>query len=155
MAATRAFVGFRVQIGDTVQGDTSGCATSPVDFKTKVWLWPGQARQGQAFGFAQPHGSPCTWMQGCQRFHLSHIYSNLVQSNLVGDGLADGLRGALVIAAAVVVAVVPSGIVNRLGAGEHELRRPVGLHGGGSGGFAICTAFLSRAGGLVSKSNVA
>ena len=31
-----------------VQGDTSGCAKPPVDFKTKVPLWPGQASPCQA-----------------------------------------------------------------------------------------------------------
>ena len=49
-----------------------------------------------------------------------------VNSNLVGDCLADGVGGALVVAA-VVVPVVLGGVVDSLGAGEHELRRPVGL----------------------------
>ena len=31
-----------------LQGDTSGCAKPPVDFKTKVPLLPGQARAGKA-----------------------------------------------------------------------------------------------------------
>ena len=31
-----------------VQGDHSACAKPPVDFKTKVTLWPGQARADQA-----------------------------------------------------------------------------------------------------------
>ena len=31
-----------------VHGDTSGCDEPPVDFKTKVPLWPGQTRTGQA-----------------------------------------------------------------------------------------------------------
>ena len=31
-----------------VQGDHSACAKPPVDFKTKVPLWPGQARADQA-----------------------------------------------------------------------------------------------------------
>ena len=30
------------------QGDHSACAKPPVDFKTKVPLWPGQARAAQA-----------------------------------------------------------------------------------------------------------
>ena len=49
-----------------------------------------------------------------------------MNSNLVGDCLADGVGGALVVAA-VVVPVVLGGVVDSLGAGEHELRRPVGL----------------------------
>ena len=32
----------------TVQGDTAGSSKPPIDFKTKVLLWPGQARLGQA-----------------------------------------------------------------------------------------------------------
>ena len=50
-----------------VQGDHSACAKPPVDFKTKVPLWPGQARPSQsrtfvlksAGGFAQAEWSPC------------------------------------------------------------------------------------------------
>ena len=50
-----------------IQGDTSGCAKPPIDFKTKVQLWPGQARIGQSGtfdlkssgGFAQAEWSPC------------------------------------------------------------------------------------------------
>ena len=26
---------------ESIQGDTSGCAKPPVDFKTKVLFWPG------------------------------------------------------------------------------------------------------------------
>ena len=33
---------------DKIQDDTSGCGKPPVDIKTKVWFWPGQARPGQA-----------------------------------------------------------------------------------------------------------
>ena len=51
-----------------IQGDTSGCAKPPIDFKTKFPLWPGQARPGQngffvlmsTGGFAQRDGSPCS-----------------------------------------------------------------------------------------------
>ena len=32
----------------SIQGDHSACAKPPVDFKTKVPLWPGQARADQA-----------------------------------------------------------------------------------------------------------
>ena len=69
--------------------------------------------------------------------HSSQTSGN--PANLIGDGLADGLGGALVVAA-VVEAVVPGGVVDGLGAGEHELRRPVGLDG------AVCTACSSRVG---------
>ena len=31
-----------------IQGDPSGSSKLPVDFETKVPLWPGQARPGQA-----------------------------------------------------------------------------------------------------------
>ena len=31
-----------------LQGDHSTCSKPPVDFKTKVLFWPGQARTGQA-----------------------------------------------------------------------------------------------------------
>ena len=37
-----------VKRGKYNQGDHSTCAKPPVDFKTKVPLWPGQARAGQA-----------------------------------------------------------------------------------------------------------
>ena len=52
-----------------LQGDNSTCAKPPVDFKSKVPLWPGQARAGQAKtelyflkstgGLAQVELSPC------------------------------------------------------------------------------------------------
>ena len=37
----------RFSVG-SVQGDLSACGESPVDFKTKVPFWPGQARPSQA-----------------------------------------------------------------------------------------------------------
>ena len=36
------------KLNSDVQGDTSGCAKPPVDFKTKATLWPDQSRPGQA-----------------------------------------------------------------------------------------------------------
>ena len=78
---------------------------------------------------------------------LSNVWQPLRISDLVGDGLADGLGGALVVAAAVVVAVVPGRVVDGLGAGEHELRRPVGLREWG-GDSPFVQRFASRAGGL-------
>ena len=61
-----------------IQGDTSRCAKPPVDFETKVPLWPGKARPGQnrtsvlesTGGFAQRDLSPCTfvlWRQTVKR----------------------------------------------------------------------------------------
>ena len=37
-----------VKIHQALQGDNSTCSKPPVDFKTKVLLWPGQARPAQA-----------------------------------------------------------------------------------------------------------
>ena len=63
----------------------------------------------------------------CRSKFLSDVLQPCsIKSNLVGDGLADGVRGALEVAA-VVEPVVPGGVVDCLGAGKHELRRPVGL----------------------------
>ena len=53
---------------DKVQGDHSACGEPPVDFKTKVPLWPGLARPGQNGTFvlksmgssSQAEWSPCT-----------------------------------------------------------------------------------------------
>ena len=44
-----------------LQGDHSACAKSPVDFKTKVALWPGQQLLffKSTGGFAQAEWSPC------------------------------------------------------------------------------------------------
>ena len=50
-----------------IQGDTAGSSKPPVDIKTKVPLWPGQARPGQnvtfvlksAGGLELPAVSPC------------------------------------------------------------------------------------------------
>ena len=49
-----------------VQGDYSGTTKPPVDFQTKVPLWPDQARLGQAKadlkstgGLVLPEWSPC------------------------------------------------------------------------------------------------
>ena len=54
-----------------LQGDHSPCAKPPVDFKTKVPLWPGQGRSGQngtfvsksTGGFAQGEWSLCIVIQ--------------------------------------------------------------------------------------------
>ena len=46
----------------SVQGDTSGCTKPPIDFKTKVPLWPGQNGTfvlKSTGGFVQPDVSPC------------------------------------------------------------------------------------------------
>ena len=39
---------FRIyyQMNEDIQGDRAACAKPPVDFKTKVPLWPGEARPG-------------------------------------------------------------------------------------------------------------
>ena len=49
--------------GSIVQGDHSACDEPPVDFKTKVPLWPGQNGTfvlKSTGGFAQCKVSPCT-----------------------------------------------------------------------------------------------
>ena len=60
-----------------VQGDHSACAKPPVDFKTKVPLWPVQVRPGQSGtfvlksigGFTQHDVSPCTnWLKMYLRY---------------------------------------------------------------------------------------
>ena len=59
----------------SIQGDHSGRTQPPVDFKTKVPLWPDQARPGQSGTFdlkstgrlVLPEWSPCTY----------HIFYNL------------------------------------------------------------------------------
>ena len=88
-AATRGWLGFRVQFGDRY-----GSIKELQDCNSPIFL------------------------------------AILLKSDLVGDGLADGLGGTLEVSA-VVVAVVPGRVVDGLGAGEHELRRPVGLRGKG------------------------
>ena len=55
----------KMRYRDEIQGDRAACAKPPVEFKTKVLLWPSQARTGQAKtkstgGFAQAALSPCT-----------------------------------------------------------------------------------------------
>ena len=39
---------YMAKVHSKIQGDHSTCAKPPVDFKTKVPLWPVQARTGQA-----------------------------------------------------------------------------------------------------------
>ena len=69
-----------------VQGDTSRCAKPPVDIKTKVPLWPGQARPGQnrtfvlmsTGGLNQGDISPCT----CLNFIVSLKTENVCKSDI-------------------------------------------------------------------------
>ena len=56
-----------------VQGDTSGCDEPPVDFKTKVTLWPrrpGQARPKRNFCFYLNGRFVTTW---CVTLYKEHI----------------------------------------------------------------------------------
>ena len=55
----------------SIQGDHSACAKPPVDFKTKVPLWPGLALPNWDFCFAQAEWSPCTPLKNFQEIMMN------------------------------------------------------------------------------------
>ena len=45
---TELLLTFKLKLRFSIQGDHSPCEKPPIVFKTKVLLWPGQVRAGQA-----------------------------------------------------------------------------------------------------------